>query len=333
MNRIHNIVSHASVDPQTAVIDPPRDGELLDAYSKAVTRAVQRVGPSVVNIEVRQGGRRAGSGSGFIFTPDGFVITNSHVVHGADEIAVRLSDGRESTARLVGDDPDTDLAVVRMEGQNLSPAEFGDSGEIQVGQLAIAIGNPYGFSATVTAGVISALGRSIRSRHGRLIDSIIQTDAALNPGNSGGPLVNSAGQVIGVNTAIIPMAQGICFAIPINTAKFVASHLLRFGQIRRSYIGLAGQDVPIHRRLVRFHQLETEKGILVVHLEPNAPAARAGLVEGDVILSFAGKPMQSIDDLHRQLTADRIDQLTAITILRHNEKLDLWITPADRPAA
>ena len=292
---------------------PLSDVELLDAYSQAVIKATEKVSPSVVNLDVRQNFRgkpvpfrspeeSRGTGSGFIFTPDGFVLTNSHVVHHATKIEVALSDGRRFQADLVGDDPDTDLAVVRIDGSNFVSALLGDSQRIRVGQLVIAIGNPYGFQYTVTSGVVSALGRSLRSMSGRLIDNIIQTDAALNPGNSGGPLVSSQGEVIGVNTAMILAAQGICFAIAINTAKFVAGKLIKEGRIRRSYIGLGGQNVILHRRVVRFYRLPTESGVLVVSVEENSPAQKAGLVEGDVVIGFDGRPVAGIDDLHKELS-------------------------------
>jgi S1-C subfamily serine protease len=309
-----------------------RDREALDAYSRAVSGAVETIGPAVVNIEVRDGkGRRAGSGSGFIFTPDGFVMTNSHVVHGASGIEVHLADGRKFSARLIGDDPETDLAVVRIDSNpgDLSWARLGDSSKLRVGQLVVAVGNPYGFSATVTAGVISSLARSFRSRTGRLIDNVVQTDAALNPGNSGGPLVTSLGEVVGVNTAIIPMAQGICFAIPSNTAKFVASRLMRDGRVRRSFIGVGGQNVPIQRRVVRFHGLELESGVMVTAIEPGSPAAAGGVREGDIVVSFDGKPVGMIDDLHRLLTEERVGTAAAMTILRGVEKIELAITPAE----
>src|SRR6266568_3270118 len=301
---------------------------LLDAYSEAVITAAERVNPSVVNIEFQQQNRRGGSGSGFIFTPDGFILTNSHVVHGANGVEVTLSDGQRYQADKVGDDPDTDLAVVRITAPNLVPATFGDSQSIRVGQLVIAIGNPYGFQCTVTSGVISALGRSLRSQSGHLIDNVIQTDAALNPGNSGGPLVTSNGEVIGVNTAVILPAQGMCFAIAINTATFVAGRLIKDGKIRRGYIGVAGQNVPLHRRLVRGHDLPAATGILVVSIEPNSPAQRAGLREGDIIAGFADRPVADIDALHRILTDHQPGVRAPVLILRGTDKLVLQIEPS-----
>jgi S1-C subfamily serine protease len=317
------------------------DDDLLDAYSKAVISAAEKVSPSVVNIEVRKKteGRRPthsrlpdqmrGTGSGFIFTPDGFILTNSHVVHQAEKIDVALSDGRGFQGDLVGDDPETDLAVVRINGPKFPAAPLGDSKKIRVGQLVIAIGNPYGFQCTVTSGVVSALGRSLRSMSGRLIDNVIQTDAALNPGNSGGPLINSRGEVIGVNTAVILPAQGICFAIAINTAKFVAGKLIQEGKIRRSYIGLGGQNVPLHRRLVRFFHLPVESGVLVVSVEDQSPAQRAGLSEGDIIIGFDGNPVAGIDDLHRNLTGDKARVHVKLTILRRSEKMEMDVVPEE----
>jgi len=317
------------------------DAALLDAYSQAVINATDKVSPSVAYIEVRGNrgaeGRAAresrGSGSGFVFTPDGFILTNSHVVHGADRIDVSFSDGYHYEAELIGDDPDTDLAVVRISAPNLVPVALGNSDATRPGQLAIAIGNPYGFQYTVTAGVVSALGRSLRARTGRLIDDVIQTDAALNPGNSGGPLVNSNGQVIGVNTAMIPAAQGICFAIAVNTAQFVAARLIRDGRIRRSYIGLAGQNVPLHRRLVRYYKLPVASGILVLSSEPGSPARQAGLIEGDVIFGFDGQPVASIDALHRLLTDARVGAATPLDVIRRNEVRRLSIAPQEAPSA
>jgi S1-C subfamily serine protease len=319
----------------------PSDEELLDAYSRAVISAAEKASPSVVNIDVQQRSRSRqasdfrrprearGSGSGFIFTPDGFILTNSHVVHQASRIEVTLSDGRRLQADLVGDDPDTDLAVVRIHAPSLIPAPLGDSQSIRVGQVVIAIGNPYGFQCTVTAGVVSALGRSLRSRSGRLIDNVIQTDAALNPGNSGGPLVTTRGEVIGVNTAVILPAQGLCFAVAISTATFIAGRLIRDGKVRRSYIGLAGQDVPLPRRLARLHNLPVESGILVMSIEPESPAQRAGLAEGDVIVAYNGSPIASIDDLHRQLTETQVGCRSRLTIMRRTEKLERHIVPEE----
>jgi S1-C subfamily serine protease len=321
----------------------PSDGELLDAYSRAVIDAAEKVSPSVVNIDVGHGPqgpqgvqmRRQpeirGSGSGFIFTPDGFIMTNSHVVHGANRIEVTLSDGRRFQADLVGDDPDTDIAVVRIHAPSLVPAPLGDSQAIRVGQVVIAIGNPYGFQCTVTAGVVSALGRSLRSRSGRLIDNVIQTDAALNPGNSGGPLVTSRGDVIGVNTAVILPAQGLCFAVAINTATFVAGRLIKDGRVRRGYIGVAGQNVTLPRRLTRFHNLPVEGGMLVASVDPGTPAQRAGLLEGDVIVGYNDHAIGSSDDLLRQLAETQLGVRARLTVIRRAEKLVLEITPEESP--
>jgi S1-C subfamily serine protease len=312
------------------------DDDLLDSYSQTTTRVAAEVGRAVVNIRVeradrekRPGSESSGSGSGFIITPDGYILTNSHVAHGARQMEVTLADGRVFDGVLVGDDPETDLAVVRINASQLVHAQFGDSKSIRVGQIAIAIGSPFGFQQTVTAGVVSALGRSMRSQSGRLIDNVIQTDAALNPGNSGGPLVNSRGEIIGVNTAIILPAQGICFAIASNTAEFVTAWLIKEGVIRRSWIGVAGQNVPIHRRVVRFHRLPVEHGVLVTGIEPGSPASRAGLHEGDVIVTFGGEPVSGIDGLHRHLVADVIGVPSSITVIRHTEKLDLVVTPEE----
>ena len=324
--------------------DQGLDGGLLDAYSHAVIEGAEKVSPSVVYIQVTgvPNGRQrrgqgpneiSGTGSGFVFTPDGFILTNSHVVHGASKIDVTLMDGRRFQAQLIGDDPDTDLAVIRITAPNLVPAELGDSHSIRVGQLVIAIGNPFGFQYTVTAGVVSALGRSLRAQSGRLMDGVIQTDAALNPGNSGGPLVNSRGEVIGVNTAMILPAQGICFATSVDTAKFVAGRLIRDGKISRSYIGLAGQNVPIPRRIVRFYQLPVESGVLVVSFETNgeASAAReAGLLAGDLVVEFDGVPIRGIDDLHRLLTDERIGKRVPVTVIRGVQKLSIELVPREK---
>jgi S1-C subfamily serine protease len=303
---------------------------LLDAYSEAVIGAAERVSPSVVKIDVQQHGRHAGSGSGFVFTPDGFVLTNSHVVHGATVIKVTLPRGQEHQADLVGDDPDTELAVVRITAEDLVPVTFGDSQTIRVGQLVIAIGNPYGFQATVTSGVVSALGRSLRAQTGRLIDNVIQTDAALNPGNSGGPLVTSNGEVIGVNTAIILPAQGICFATAINTAKFVAARLIKDGRIQRGYIGVVGQNAPIHRALVWSHRLPGATGIFVAGVESGSPAQRAGIRDGDFIVLLGDQFTSDIDVLHRLLADYRKGERIPVTVLRGTEKLVLSIEPVFR---
>jgi S1-C subfamily serine protease len=315
---------------------PATDDELLDSYSRTVSGVVEKVRPTVVNIRVHRFSRErggkpdaGGSGSGFIIAPDGYILTNSHVVHGAGKIEVALADGRSSGATLVGDDPETDLAVLRINASHLAHVNLGDSRSVRVGQIAIAIGSPLGFQQTVTAGVVSALGRSMRSQSGRLIDNIIQTDAALNPGNSGGPLVNSRGEVIGVNTAIILPAQGICFAIASNTAEFVAAWLIKEGRIRRSWIGVAGQNVPIHARVVRFHRLAVNSGALVVGFETGSPASRAAMREGDIIVAFNDEPVSGIDDLHRHLVAAAIGVPARLTVLRHTEKLDLTVTPEE----
>src|SRR5258708_34169760 len=314
------------------------DASLLDAYSSAVTGAVERVSPSVVNIEVHQSAGRTrtgerreqhGGGSGFVFTPDGLILTNSHVVHDARRIEVKLPDGRRMSASAIGDDPASDLAVIRVDEPGLTAAVLGDSQQLRVGQVVVAIGAPYGFQSTVTAGVVSALGRSLRSYSGRLIDDVVQTDASLNPGNSGGPLVDSAGRVVGVNTATILPAQGICFAIGINTAKFVANRLLRDGRIRRSYIGVSAQTVPVHRRIVRFYDLPKETGVVVLSLESGSPARRAGLREGDVIVALEGRPIAGVDDLHRVLTDVRVGVSCSLTVLRHTEKLELRVVPEE----
>jgi S1-C subfamily serine protease len=322
-------------DPAAATND-----DLLDAYSRAVISAAERVSPSVVNIEVahQTRGRRGatsearGNGSGFVFTPDGFILTNSHVVHGASKLEVSLADGRRCQAQLIGDDPDTDLAVIRITAPQLAPARLGSAQGVRVGQLVVAIGNPYGFQCTVTAGVVSALGRSLRAQSGRLMDDVIQTDAALNPGNSGGPLVTAQGSVIGVNTAVIRPAQGICFATSIDTANFVAGRLIRDGRVRRSYIGLAGQNVPLPRRFVRFYDLPIESGILVVSFEPDSPARRAGLLEGDLIVGFDQQPIAGIDDLHRLLTDERVGRACELVVIRRTERLTLTVRPQEKAA-
>ncbi len=313
----------------------PNEG-LLDAYSAAVIFASETVSPSVVNIDVFQGEnrknghpQRAGSGSGFIFTPDGFILTNSHVVHGAREMEVTLLDGQSHPARLIGEDPDSDLAVIRVDTNGLPPVRLGSSQALRVGQLVVAIGSPLGFQTTVTAGVVSALGRSLRSRSARLIDNIIQTDAALNPGNSGGPLVNSRGEVVGVNTATILSAQGLCFSIAIDTAKRVAMQLMKYGRVRRSFIGIGGQDIDLPRKFVRHFSLPVEKGVMVVAVEKEGPAEKAGLREGDVLVGFEGHPVEGMDDLHRLLTEEQVGVETTLEVVRRSEKFLLKVVPEE----
>jgi S1-C subfamily serine protease len=340
MNSAENVRYVADVSQSSAHIGSEprvRDDELLDAYSRAVVSTAEKISPSVVKIDITQTARtrsgetqeRHGGGSGFVFTPDGLILTNSHVVHDAAKISVSFPDGGHFPAHIIGDDPATDLAVIRVDAPTLIAAPFGDSQRLRVGQLAIAIGNPYGFQYTVTAGVVSALGRSLRSYSGRLIEDVIQTDASLNPGNSGGPLVTSDGQVVGVNTATIMGAQGLCFAIGINTAKFVAGRLLRDGRIRRSYIGVEAQTTPLHRRLVRFYDLPRDSGVIVMSIENGSPAQAAGLREGDVIVAFDGKPVAGVDDLHQLLTDARVGVSNAVTVLRWTERLTVQVVPRE----
>lgn len=312
------------------------DSELLDAYSRAVVSVVETVGPTVVSITV--GGRashrgfgRMGAGSGVIIAPDGYVLTNSHVVHEATRLEASLTDGRTIGAALVGEDAGTDLAVVRLDASGLPSAALGDSSRLRVGQLVIAIGNPFGFQSTVSAGVVSALGRSLRGLTGRLIDNVIQTDVALNPGNSGGPLVDSRGQVVGINTAIIALAQGISFAIPVDTAKWVVAELLSRGRVRRGYLGVAAQTRPLDRRLARAHALAATRAVEITSVEPGTPAAAAGLREGDLIVAADGHSVASVDDLHRALVAAAIGVPMKLTVLRGPDQIDVQVTPTEMP--
>jgi S1-C subfamily serine protease len=323
--------NHAN-QPGAQRVDNLSDDSLLDSYSRTISSVVAQVAPAVVNIRVETGRRGEGNGSGFFIAPDGFILTNSHVVHGARKIEVTLADTRTFAAKVIGEDPDTDLAVVRIGTSQLPCLEFADSKRLRVGQIAVAIGSPYGFHQSVTAGVVSALGRSMRAQSGRLMDDILQTDAALNPGNSGGPLVNSRGQVIGVNTAVILPAQGLCFAIAANTAQLVAGWLIKDGKIRRSYLGLAGQNVPLHPRISRFHRLEQESGVLIAGIDQGGPADLSGLKEGDIILSFKGNAVSSIDDLHRLLVGSEIGQRSVLSVIRGTEMLDFLVTPRELPA-
>src|SRR5919204_5346625 len=312
--------------------DETEDGKLLDAYSRAVISAVDRVAPAVAHIEVEfaESRRRAGSGSGFAFTPDGLLLTNSHVVHAARRIRATFADGLSRDANLIGEDPHTDIAVLRIDATALVSVALGTSRSVRVGQLAIAIGNPYGFQHTVTTGVVSALGRSLRAQSGRLIDDVLQTDAALNPGNSGGPLVDSTGSVIGVNTAIIPGAQGICFATAIDTVKAVVVQLLRDGKVRRGYLGVAGATVPLARRLARHFALANERAVRVESVEPSGPAAAAGVTPGGLIVRFGGESVNGIDDVHRLLTGSRIGERATLVVLRGAQQRELAVVPAER---
>lgn len=310
------------------------DQELLDAYSRAVTRVVEDVGPAVAQVLVARAvpGRRPeveGSGSGVVIAPDGYILTNSHVVDGARRIEVTLNDGTTLGAQLVGQDPATDLALVRALGYGLPYAELGDSAALKAGQLVIAIGNPLGFQSTVSTGVISALGRGLRSQEGRLIENVIQHTAPLNPGNSGGPLVDSRGRVVGINTAIIAMAQGIGFAVPANTARWVLSELLTHGRVRRGYLGIIGQERVVGRRTARYHQLPSEKVLEVVSVEESGPAATAGVRPGDFLTAVDGKPVTGIDDLHRALADAGVDKEIAVEVVRRTEKLEFRLTPRE----
>jgi S1-C subfamily serine protease len=307
---------------------PDRDADLLDAYSRSVAGAAARVGPSVACIAVTRRGRSA-TGSGFAFTPDGFMLTNSHVVQGATRLRATFADGRDSEARVVGEDPATDLAVIRVDGETLCAVELGDSARIRPGQIAIALGNPLGFEHTVTAGVISALGRSLAGRAGRTLDDVIQADCALNPGNSGGPLVDSSGRVIGVNTAIIPGAQGLSFAVAINTAKWVVAQLFRHGRVRRASIGIAGATAGILRRVARFHALAQERGVRIIDVHSGSPAALAGLRRGDTIVGFEGTAITGVDVLQRQLDASRIGRRATVRFLRQGELMHRSVTPLE----
>jgi S1-C subfamily serine protease len=311
-----------------------KEDDLLDAYSRAVVGVVDRVGPAVVSLSVRTGGRsgsREGSGSGVLFTPDGYLLTNAHVGRGASRLRVTLTGGEEYEADLCGSDVPTDLAVVRVKGEGLPYAEFGDSDLLRVGQLVIAIGNPLGFSSTVSAGVVSALGRAMRAQNGRLMENMIQSDVALNPGNSGGPLVDSGGRVIGINTAMIFGAQGLSFSIPINTAAWVLGHLMTSGRVRRSFLGIVGQNRPIPRALARRLRLEQESGVEVMRAERDAPAARAGLRPGDIVLAVDGNPVHSVDDIHRLLSRWPVGQAVRVAVLRGLESLELHPVPAEAP--
>ena len=320
-----NIALPSEVSPEAA-----GDEELLDAYSRSVINVVEQVGPAVVNITTgkrspERGLDQIGAGSGVVIAPDGYILTNNHVVHQAGRLQVTLTEGSSLPADLVGSDPPTDLAVIRAHGSHLPYAKLGDSARLRVGQLIIAIGNPLGFQSSVSAGVVSALGRSLRSMEGRLIENIIQHTAPLNPGNSGGPLTDSRGRVVGINTAIIAMAQGIGFAIPANTARLVVSQLLCYGRVRRGFLGLAGRQRPLHRRMVRFYHLDRDFAVEVAGVDPQGPAKRAGLKEGDLIVAMDGQAVATVDDLHRFLAEKPFDRPVTLTVIRGQEQLDLTV--------
>ena len=318
-------------DASAAGIDKTADLAPLDAYSRAVMSTYASASPAVVAVLARdRSGGRGGAGSGFVFTPDGLILTNSHVVHGAQTLAVLTPQGLKLDAHLIGDDPHTDLALLKVDPRSpLATVALGSAAALKVGQLVVAIGNPMGFESTVTAGVVSALGRSLRSTTGRLIDDVIQTDAALNPGNSGGPLLDTSGRVVGVNTAIIAGAQGICFATSIDTARSVVTELLRHGRVRRASLGIAAQNASLPRRYVHFFSLSADSAVRVMEVTPDGPAARAGIEQGDLLVELDGTPCLSIDHLHRQLSLDRIDVPTPVALLRRDRRIELTLRPVE----
>jgi S1-C subfamily serine protease len=324
---VNDVTPPSGSDPEGQARE---EGEALDAYSRVVVRMAEQLRPAVVNLRAGRG-RREGSGSGVLFTPDGFLLTNHHVVAGNEQVRVRLHDGREVSGRVVGNDPWTDLAVVRAEGAELPHAPLGESARLKVGQLVVAIGSPFGFESTVTAGVVSALGRTLRSITGHLVDNVIQTDAALNPGNSGGPLVDSRGRVIGINTAIIQPAQGLCFAIPIDMARSILPQLLQHGRVTRGYLGLHGRSVPLPRELTARHGLTQASGVGVIAVEPDGPADQAGVQEDDILVSLGEVPAESIDDLHKLLMRLPVGQPSALRLLRDGRLLERLVLPADYP--
>jgi len=333
---IESVHDEASV-PRPPGRGPDRDDPgLLDAYSDAVSDAVGRVAPAVAHVAVAHAGRgargRGGAGSGFFITPDAYLVTNSHVVAGAASIAVTLSDGREAPASVVGDDPHSDLAVLKVAAPDVAWCRFGDSAKLRVGQIAVAIGSPLGFQQSVTAGIVSALGRSMRARTGRLLDNVIQTDALLNPGNSGGPLVNSRGEVIGVNTAVVLPAQGLCLAIASSTAERVAAALIRDGRVRRAWLGVGGQTLALPRRLVRHFGLAAESGVRVLSIEPGSPAGAAGVRTGDVIVALGETAVTDVDALQRVLTDGVIGRTLGLRVVRRDRTLVLDLVPVETPS-
>ena len=327
----HFITNGGEDTPASPPAGQPSEGDALDAFSRVVVTVAEKLRPAVVNLRVGKG-MRGGTGSGVIFAPDGFLLTNHHVVQGSEKVRVRLNDGSEMPGRVVGNDPWTDLAVVQAEGETFPYAQLGDSGALKVGQLAVAIGSPLGFESTVTAGVISALGRTLRSVSGHLVDNIIQTDAALNPGNSGGPLVDSLGRVVGINTAIIQPAQGICFAVPVNTAKTILPQLLKYGRVIRGYLGLHARQVPVAPEVREKFGLTQKTGVEIVMLEEDGPAQNAGLWIEDVIVAFAGQPVTSVDDLQRVLTQHPVGLPAPVVIVREGRRLERTAVPAEYPS-
>jgi S1-C subfamily serine protease len=327
-----NFITNGGEDPTPSPTPQPQpnDGEALDAFSRVVVTVAEQLRPAVVNLRIGVG-PRGGTGSGVMFTPDGFLLTNHHVVEGSEKVRVRLSDGAEMPGRVVGNDPWTDLAVVQAEGDKFSFAVLGDSAKLKVGQLAVAIGSPLGFESTVTAGVISALGRTLRSVSGHLVDNIIQTDAALNPGNSGGPLVNSAGRVVGINTAIIQPAQGICFAVPVNTAKTILPQLLKHGRVIRGYLGLHVRQVPLAPELRSKFELEQKTGVEILLLEEDGPAQTGGLWIEDILVGFDSRPITSVDDLQRLLTILPVGTPAPVVVFREGRRLERVVVPAEYP--
>jgi S1-C subfamily serine protease len=324
---LHNPNARATED--AAHSPSANDADLLDAYSSVVVHAVERVGPAVAHLAVGNG-RQSGSGSGFVFTHDGFLLTNSHVVDGAERIRATFQDGSSYDAHRIGSDPDTDLAVLRVHATFSAPAQLGDSTRLRPGQVVVAIGNPLGFASTVTSGIVSALGRTMRSQSGRLIDAVIQTDAALNPGNSGGPLLDSRGEVVGINTAIIAGAQGICFAVPVSTAHIVIPQLLAEGRVRRAWIGVAGQTIPLSRRRIQLSHLSASTAVLVTDVVAGGPADLAGIRARDILLSVDDSVLTGVDDMQRVLTRDRILRTARVTLLRDGAQLTISLTPAER---
>jgi S1-C subfamily serine protease len=322
--------SEGNLPPSQFPDPPPSEAEALDAFSQVVVRVAETLRPAVVNLRGRRG-RSEGSGSGILFTPDGFLLTNHHVVQGNERVRIRLNEGQELDGQVVGADPWTDLAVVQATASGLPFAGFGDSARLRVGQLVVAIGSPFGFESTVTAGVVSALGRTLRSITGHLVDNVIQTDAALNPGNSGGPLVDSRGQVIGINTAIIQPAQGICFAIPINMAKHILPQLLQHGRVVRGYLGVHGRSVPIPRHQARRFDLSQSSGVEILSVEKDGPADQAGIEEEDIVISLAETPTSSVDDLHKLLMQLPVGIPAPVVLLRGERRLERWVVPDDYP--